>query len=155
MKAHPSKTATDGAASFIYDVREVKIPAKVGQPALAYFNKYNGILENNRTGDAFTYRGRGYIQITGKSNYQNWSNELSTNLVASPGLAATPDIAAEIAVEGLDKGSFTGVSLYNYVNPDRTNFTNARATVNGDTAKNGAAIANIASGFSNNLSGCR
>jgi hypothetical protein len=33
MKAHPSKTATDGAASLIYDVKEVKVLARMGQPA--------------------------------------------------------------------------------------------------------------------------
>jgi RHS repeat-associated protein len=119
----------------------------------SYFNKYNGILGNTSNADAFNYRGRGYIQITGKQNYQKWSNELGVNFVANPNLAAVPDNAAQIAVEGLDRGGFTGVSLYNYVNPGGTDFVNARRTVNGiDDAKG---IASSANSFASALSGCR
>jgi len=118
-----------------------------------YFHRYDGILGNDNPGDGSTYRGRGYIQITGKSNYQHWSDELGTNLVQSPTLAATPDIAAQIAVEGLDVGSFTGVSLYDYVNPGGTDFVNARRAVNGtDRAQ---AIANSATAYQTSLAGCR
>jgi hypothetical protein len=78
---------------------------------------------------------------------------LSVDLVGNPSLAATPDIAAQIAVEGLDKGSFTGVSLYRYVNPSGTDFLHARRTINGmDKARN---IARIARRFSGSLAGCR
>jgi RHS repeat-associated protein len=119
----------------------------------AYFKKYNGKLGNSSPGDGALYRGRGYVQITGKANYQHWSNELSVDLVGNPSLAATPDIAAQIAVEGLDKGSFTGVSLYRYVNPSGTDFLHARRTINGmDKARN---IARIARRFSGSLAGCR
>jgi predicted chitinase len=124
---------------------------EVGSPS--YFNKYNGILGNKSNADAFAYRGRGYVQITGKSNYQKWSNELTTNLVANPNLAATPDIAAQIAVEGLDRGLFTGVSLANYVNSGGTDFVNARRTING--TDNAQAIASSANSFSQSLAGCR
>ena len=116
---------------------------------------YVGKLGNANLADATTYRGRGYVQMTGKSNYQTWSSELGVNLVQHPTLAATPDIAAQFAVEGMDRGTITGVSLYNYVNPGGTNFTGARAVINGDGARNGAAVGNIASGFSSSLSGCR
>jgi hypothetical protein len=110
-------------------------------------------LGNNTAADAIAYKGRGYIQVTGKNNYDHWANELGVNLIDNPDVAASPDIAAQIAVEGLDKGSFTGVSLYNFVNPSGTDFLNARKTVNGlDAAEK---IAGLASGFASALAGCR
>jgi RHS repeat-associated protein len=122
----------------------------------AYFSQYDGRLGNTNPGDGALYRGRGYVQITGKSNYQTWSDELGVNLVKTPGLAATPDIAAQIAVEGTDRGSFRGhLSLYDFINPSGTDFLHARGVINGDIAKNGGAIAKIASGLANSLSGCR
>lgn len=107
---------------------------------------------------------RGYVQITGKSNYQTWSDELGVDLVRSPNLAATPDIAAQIAVEGTDRGSFRHrVSFYDYINPSGTDFFNARDVKNGDkntirrgaTVSNGNAIANSATSFAGLLAGCR
>jgi hypothetical protein len=97
-----------------------------------------------------------------RANYQRWSTELGVNLVQNPALAATPDIAAQIAVEWLDKG-VTGVSLYNFVNPGGTDFVRARSTVNadgnsvrkGNTVTNGVAVAQIAQGFADRLSECR
>jgi len=118
-----------------------------------YFAKYDGRLGNNHPGDGATYKGRGYVQITGKTNYQHWSNELGVDLVQHPALAATPDIAAQIAIEGLDKGAFTGVSLYNYVNPGQTDFVHARQTINGMDAAN--EIAASAQKYAASLAGCR
>jgi RHS repeat-associated protein len=125
-------------------------PGKQGE---AYFNKYSGRLGNTAPGDASLYRGRGYVQLTGKGNYQKWSDELGVNLVGNPSLAATPDIAAQIAVEGLDKGTITGASLYSYVNPFLNDFVGARRTINGtDQASN---IAAYARGYADRLSSCR
>jgi hypothetical protein len=110
------------------------------------------------------YKGRGYVQITGKSNYQTWSDQLGVNLVQSPALAATPDIAAQIAVEGTDRGSFrANLSFYDFMNPSGTDFFNARGVINGDkntvprgaTINNGTAIANSATSFAGLLAGCR
>jgi hypothetical protein len=130
----------------------------------AYFAKYDGRLGNTSPGDGALYRGRGYVQITGKSNYQTWSGELGVDLVKSPSLAATPDIAAQIAVEGTDRGSFrANLSFYDFINPSGTDFFNARGVINGDknvtprgaTINNGTAIANSASSFLGLLAGCR
>uniref|UniRef100_A0ACD5GUK7 Uncharacterized protein n=1 Tax=Desertifilum tharense IPPAS B-1220 TaxID=1781255 RepID=A0ACD5GUK7_9CYAN len=39
------------------------------------------------------YKGRGYVQITGRLNYTDWSRRLGIDLVGSPQRAAEPPIA--------------------------------------------------------------
>ena len=57
-------------------------------------------LGNDRPGDGIKYRGRGYIQLTGKYNYQKAGEWLSKYLnhnidfVSQPDLVATPTAAA-------------------------------------------------------------
>jgi putative chitinase len=41
------------------------------------------------SGDGFNYRGRGYIQLTGKNNYQSFTNHIGEDCVANPDLVAT------------------------------------------------------------------
>ena len=40
-------------------------------------------------------------------------------------------ISTRLLVEGMLKGWYTGVTLYNYITPSRTDYINARRTVNG------------------------
>jgi predicted chitinase len=55
-------------------------------------------LGNTNAGDGFKYRGRGFIQITGKFNYAAASREIYSDdrLVTNPDLANQPTTAAEI-----------------------------------------------------------
>jgi putative chitinase len=55
-------------------------------------------LGNTQAGDGAKYKGRGFIQITGKANYANAGQALGIDLVNKPELAAKPDVAAKIAV---------------------------------------------------------
>jgi len=123
----------------------------------AYLAQYDGnsSIGNTQAGDGALFRGRGYIQITGRGTYAGWSKVLGVNLTGNPTLATNPDIAAQIASEGAFRGTFTGKSLYDYINGSGTDFVNARRVVNGDVKKNGAAIAGIANGFSDSIPGCR
>ncbi len=41
------------------------------------------------SGDGFKFRGRGYIQLTGKNNYTNFSKFIGEDCVANPDLVAT------------------------------------------------------------------
>ena len=41
------------------------------------------------SGDGYTFRGRGFIQLTGKSNYQAFSDFIKEDCVANPDLVAT------------------------------------------------------------------
>lgn len=88
-------------------------------------------LGNTQPGDGVRFKGRGYVQITGRANYQDWSNRLGVDLVGNPELAEDPDIAAQILVRGMRDGTFTGRGLDTYINESGTDFRNARRTVNG------------------------
>lgn len=54
-------------------------------------------LGNTDTGDGFRFKGRGPIQITGRSNYRRFGDLLGLNLIADPASAAKPDVAFRIA----------------------------------------------------------
>lgn len=57
---------------------------------------YGGRMGNNSPGDGFKYRGRGFIQITGKENYDKVGKIIGVDLVNNPDLANDPEIAAKI-----------------------------------------------------------
>lgn len=73
-------------------------------------------LGNVNAGDGAKYHGRGLVQLTGKRNYQLATAKLralglDVDLVANPGLALQPNIAALIMVYGMAEGWFTGHKL--------------------------------------------
>jgi len=55
-------------------------------------------LGNTQPGDGPRYKGRGFIQITGRANYRQAGKDLGVPLEASPELAERPDLAAHLAV---------------------------------------------------------
>lgn len=54
-------------------------------------------LGNTQPGDGVRYKGRGYIQVTGRYNYTQAGQALGLDLVNNPELAAQPQNAARIA----------------------------------------------------------
>ena len=60
---------------------------------------YGGRMGNKAAGEGYKYRGRGYIQLTGKNNYADMSKKLGIDLVNNPDLANDPTIAYKIAIE--------------------------------------------------------
>lgn len=78
-----------------------------------------------------TYYGRGYVQITHKSNYQTFSKLLNIDLVNNPDLALQIDYAAEIIVVGMKNGLFTGKKLCDYFCAGTEQPIAARKIING------------------------
>lgn len=95
------------------------------------------------------YYGRGYTQLTWKSNYNKFSQLLGVDLVNNPDLALAPAIAYNIIILGMVHGLFTGRSLPDYINDHICDYVNARRIINGtDKAQ---MIAVYASDFENLL----
>ncbi len=88
-------------------------------------------LGNTQPGDGVRFKGRGYVQLTGRRNYTDWSRRLGMDLVSNPRAVENPEVAAKILVGGMMQGTFTGRGLGSYINGNRTDFVNARRTVNG------------------------
>lgn len=61
-----------------------------------------------------TYYGRGFSQITWKSNYEKFSKLLNVDLVNNPDLAMDTKISTDILFEGMLNGLFTGKKLADY-----------------------------------------
>jgi putative chitinase len=55
-------------------------------------------LGNKEPGDGTKFIGRGYIQITGRANYEKYGKLMKWDLVKNPKLLNRPDLAAESAV---------------------------------------------------------
>lgn len=110
-------------------------------------------LGNIAPGDGVRFHGRGYVQLTGRTNYHRMSALVGADLVANPDLALDPDIAAVILFEGMERGMFTGVGLGRYFNHVTCDWLNARRIINRlDCASQ---IADIARAFHVALDGAR
>jgi putative chitinase len=68
-----------------------------GRPEKLAELMHGGRQGNDQPGDGYLYRGRGYIQLTGKDNYRAAGEALDLDLVGKPDLAADPKHASKIA----------------------------------------------------------
>ena len=91
-----------------------------------YFKKYDpqyaprkaAALGNTEPGDGYKYRGRGYLQITGRYNYAQASKSMPggyTDFIESPDLVANPAIAVQLAFEYWGRRTAPKVSNWNDV----------------------------------------
>lgn len=72
-----------------------------GKPFDLYDNRND--LGNKGTPDGAAFKGRGFIQLTGRSNYKEIGKELDIDLIANPALANDPTVAADILALFLKK----------------------------------------------------
>lgn len=105
----------------------------------AYWRTENWRRENLRY---FPYYGRGYVQLTWRTNYVKYGQILGIDLVANPDMALNPNVALFILCHGMARGMFTGHRLDRYLNGSKTDYYNARRVVNGlDKAREIEALA--------------
>jgi hypothetical protein len=126
--------------------------AKYLEERYGYTTRVGKMLGNTKPGDGDRFHGRGFVQLTGRSNYLKAGNKLGVDLIAMPWQAKDPAIAWQIALHGMTEGWFTGKSLEDYIKDDGfTDYINARRIINGtDKAKS---IAYIATDFETILDG--
>lgn len=114
-----------------------------------YFSKYDRLplsraLGNVYPGDGYLYRGRGYVMITGRSNYTRAALALDKALLTRPELANDPEIALDILVRGSSEGWFTGRKLADYLDRTSPDWINSRRIINGtDRAEEIAGYAKV------------
>ncbi|MGI8991166.1 MAG: glycoside hydrolase family 19 protein [Bryobacteraceae bacterium] len=97
-----------------------------------YFTRYDGRLGNTQPGDGFRFRGRGYVQLTGRANYAHAGDRLGVDLVGNPDQAFEPSTAYDVAIRGMEEGWFTGKKLDGYIHPGKNpDYINARRIING------------------------
>lgn len=93
-------------------------------------------LGNTEPGDGYKYRGRGYVQITGRANYARMSDVLGLPLVEFPAQAFIPAVAYSILSLGMRGGLFTGKAMSEYCEGRESDYVGARRIINGvDQAK--------------------
>ena len=66
-------------------------------PELLANRIYGGRMGNNIKDDGWRYRGRGFLQVTGRDNYRLVAGLLHLDLLINPDLFATPDLALRSA----------------------------------------------------------
>ncbi len=85
-------------------------------------------LGNHGPPDGERYKGRGFVQLTGRANYERYGRSLGVDLISNPELANAPTIAAAILCEYLrSKEERIGMAL------EQGDLTRARKLVNGGT----------------------
>lgn len=137
-------------ATVFHETAQTMLPITEYGPR-SYFNKYEPStkighsLGNVKMGDGFTYRGRGYVMITGLSNYQKFG------IADEPEKALELTTALQILKKGMAHGMFTGHKLADYDHDGEYNYVEARRIINGlDRAK---LIAGYAGEFEDALMG--
>lgn len=112
----------------------------------SYFDKYEPTtkigkaLGNTKPGDGYLFRGRGFVQLTGRANYRKAGDRLAMDLVKNPDDALKAEVSAVILVKGCLDGWFTGKRLADY-----SSFYDMRRVVNG--TDKGTLIAGYAEKF--------
>ena len=91
-------------------------------------------LGNTQPGDGVLFRGRGYVQLTGRSNYERMGALFRVNLTrdeAAADAVLEPGLAGRIMFAGMENGLFTGKKFADYFHRDGEDWRSARRIING------------------------
>lgn len=89
-------------------------------------------LGNTQAGDGPRFKGRGYVQLTGRRNYTKYTEITGIELVKLPIILMNwPALSVFVIVDGMMRGVYTGRRLDEFVNSRKEDFFNARQVVNG------------------------
>ena len=85
-------------AQIAHETAQMSKSTEIGPDS--YFDRYDGRkdLGNVRPGDGRRFRGRGWIQLTGRYNYTKAGEALGIDLANNPQKAADPNIAMDVAI---------------------------------------------------------
>ncbi|MBB4866648.1 hypothetical protein HNP46_005555 [Pseudomonas nitritireducens] len=103
-------------------------------PGRSAFSAYEGRkdLGNTQPGDGPKYRGRGFVQLTGRDNYTTYAQRIDVDLVGQPDLANAPEIAATLLALFLaDRATRIRKALPASLSGQPKDFLAARELVNG------------------------
>jgi predicted chitinase len=119
-------------------------PRQMGEMMYGSGTKMGQQMGNLEPGDGWKYRGRGFIQLTGKSNYAAASKAIfgDDRLVKNPDLLDNPQVAADVSAWYMKKGQ---AGMAKKLGIDTSNMSQADANLlatsqiaGGDIRKKGA-----------------
>ncbi|WP_372572673.1 glycoside hydrolase family 19 protein [Ruegeria jejuensis] len=86
------------------------------QPERIANKVYSNRLGNGseESGDGWRYRGRGFLQLPGKSNYEVYGALIGIDLVAEPDLMAEPQVAILVAAAYMSRTKRSGRTLFEW-----------------------------------------
>ncbi len=131
------------------ELNEIKSnPESMGEFMYGKNTKIGQSMGNLEPGDGFKYRGRGYIQLTGKANYAAASKAIfgDDTLVKNPDLVNDPKIAADVVAWYMEKGksrmaTSMGIDEKN-MSQEQANLLATSQIAGGDVRKKGAYVGN-------------
>ena len=116
-----------------------KDPSKMGEMMYGKDTKIGQGMGNTEAGDGFKYRGRGFIQLTGKGNYAAASKAIygDDRLVKNPDMVNDPQVAADVAAWYMKRGS---AGMAKQLGVDQGNMTQEQANLVATSTIAGRAI---------------
>ncbi len=72
-----------------------QLNTRAGQAPFGIYDRRRD-LGNNQPGDGARFRGRGFVQLTGRANYLRYGLALGVDLIDRPDLANAPEVAASL-----------------------------------------------------------